>query len=85
MKRQDIRKIGVSLRFVTHFIARFRVASVVLLGSWLGGLASEGEAQELKLQPVTDLRTRTDGEDWPHFLGPRGDGTSLETGIRKDW
>lgn len=24
-------------------------------------------------------------EDWPKFLGPRGDGTSLETGILKDW
>lgn len=24
-------------------------------------------------------------EDWPRFLGPRGDGTSLETGLLKTW
>lgn len=85
MKRQDIRKIGVSPRFVTDVLARFGVASVVLLWSWLGVLVSEGVAQELNLEPVTDLRTRTSGEDWAQFLGPRGDGTSLEMGIRKDW
>ena len=25
------------------------------------------------------------GEDWPRFLGPRGDGTSAETGILTEW
>ena len=25
------------------------------------------------------------GQDWPAFLGPRGDATSAETGIRTDW
>lgn len=34
---------------------------------------------------VDDLRSRTDGSDWPAFLGPTGDGKSPETGIRKDW
>ena len=32
-----------------------------------------------------DLRTRTDGEDWPAFLGPRGDSVSTEKGILTDW
>lgn len=34
--------------------------------------------------PVAPMRTRA-GSDWPTFLGPRGDGTSSETGIRTDW
>ena len=25
------------------------------------------------------------GEDWPRFLGPRGDGTSTETGLLENW
>ena len=33
----------------------------------------------------TDLRTRTDGSDWPKFLGPTQDGVSPEKGIRTDW
>jgi outer membrane protein assembly factor BamB len=28
-----------------------------------------------------DLRTRTDGDDWPRFLGPTGDSVSAETGV----
>lgn len=32
-----------------------------------------------------DLRTRQTGDDWPRFLGPHGDSTSSETGIRTDW
>ena len=32
-----------------------------------------------------DLRTRTDGIDWPGFLGPQRDSKSPETGIRTDW
>ena len=42
-------------------------------------LAAEGET----LPP--DLRTRTDGIDWPGFLGPNRDSKSPETGIRTDW
>jgi len=41
--------------------------------------AAEGET----LPP--DLRTRTDGIDWPGFLGPNRDSKSPETGIRADW
>ncbi len=29
-----------------------------------------------------NLWTRQAGEDWPAFLGPRGDGTSAETGVK---
>ena len=31
------------------------------------------------------LRTRSDGGDWPCFLGPTFDGKSTESGIRIDW
>ncbi len=34
---------------------------------------------------VPDLGTRRNGEDWPRFLGPEGDGKSSETGILKVW
>ncbi len=34
--------------------------------------------------PVRDLSTRP-GEDWPTFLGPRGDGTSDARGIQSPW
>jgi outer membrane protein assembly factor BamB len=44
----------------------------------LGGVAS---AQT----PVDDLGTRPQGEDWPTFLGPRGDNTSRETGCQLVW
>lgn len=46
------------------------------------------KAQELAAAPdelPADLGTRKNGEDWPAFLGPRGDSTSLETGIQTDW
>ncbi|MGN6134442.1 MAG: PQQ-binding-like beta-propeller repeat protein [Aureliella sp.] len=39
------------------------------------------KGQPVESQPVENLWTRSQGEDWPAFLGPRGDGTSLETGI----
>ncbi len=35
--------------------------------------------------PPPDLGTRAAGEDWPAFLGPRGDSTSSERGINTDW
>jgi outer membrane protein assembly factor BamB len=34
---------------------------------------------------IPNLWTRTKGEDWPTFLGPRGDGKSSETGILTHW
>jgi outer membrane protein assembly factor BamB len=39
----------------------------------------------LAAEPVPDLGTRKAGEDWPGFLGPRGDGKSAETGIIAPW
>jgi outer membrane protein assembly factor BamB len=36
-------------------------------------------------QPILSLWTRVGGEDWPQFLGPRGNGTSLEQGLRRTW
>jgi len=34
---------------------------------------------------LPDIGTRRGGEDWPRFLGPRGDGKSTEKGILTDW
>ncbi|HEY1379123.1 MAG TPA: PQQ-binding-like beta-propeller repeat protein [Gemmataceae bacterium] len=35
--------------------------------------------------PAAPAAPRTDGTDWPRFLGPFGTGVSPETGIRTDW
>lgn len=40
--------------------------------------------ESVKLVAAEDLWTRKVGEDWPSFLGPRGDGTSSEKGIQPD-
>jgi len=37
------------------------------------------------MQEPPDLRTRTGGEDWPGFLGPRRDGKSSEKGLVPRW
>lgn len=42
----------------------------------------DGEAGTKK--PQFPQAKRTTGEDWPAFLGPRGDGTSNETGVNPD-
>ena len=44
--------------------------------SWSSYHQAYGLAQET---PVTDLRTRKTGNDWPGFLGPDGDSKSSET------
>ncbi|HIF30743.1 MAG: PQQ-binding-like beta-propeller repeat protein [Pirellulaceae bacterium] len=44
---------------------------------------NDGESDDVV--ELRDLGTRKKGEDWPVFLGPRGDSTSLETGIITDW
>ncbi|MGH8245225.1 MAG: PQQ-binding-like beta-propeller repeat protein, partial [Gammaproteobacteria bacterium] len=36
-------------------------------------------------QGAQQTTTASAGEDWPAFLGPRQDGTSLETGLLKSW
>ncbi|HYE99057.1 MAG TPA: PQQ-binding-like beta-propeller repeat protein [Planctomycetota bacterium] len=42
-----------------------------------------GQSEKVARQDsLPDLRTRKTGEDWPAFLGPRGDGTSAEKGMR---
>lgn len=46
------------------------------------GSQSSASADE-SLPP--DLRTRSDGSDWPGFLGPTGDSKSSETGIVTAW
>ncbi|MBL8872600.1 MAG: PQQ-binding-like beta-propeller repeat protein [Planctomycetaceae bacterium] len=85
MVRHDVRKNGVSLGFQNLSQSLFRLA--ILAWSIFAGFhySSLVSAQEVSSVAVTDLRTRKSGEDWSQFLGPRGDGTSSETGIRKEW
>jgi outer membrane protein assembly factor BamB len=43
--------------------------------------ADQTQAGQTQAARVEDLWSRRQGEDWESFLGPRGDGTSTETGI----
>ena len=65
---------------VGFFLAARRLA----IGSILLALAASAVAASEDALPP-DLRTRTDGIDWPGFLGPNRDSKSPETGIRTDW
>jgi outer membrane protein assembly factor BamB len=46
--------------------------------------AAKSEVGDKKVV-VSNLWTRKAGEDWPSFLGPRGNGSSSEQGIVTDW
>lgn len=56
-----------------------RLAIFFVAVSLVGGYPAQGETLP------DDLGTRKNGEDWPGFLGPRGDSKSIETGIVTDW
>lgn len=85
MKRQDVRKNGVSPGFLPLSDTGFQFV-LILAALWIGiGWERFTVAQEKNLQAVSDLRTRTSGSDWGQFLGPNGNGTSSEKGIRKNW
>ncbi len=64
---------------------RFVVAGLLSI-SWATAAGARGveDAGSRDLLPP-DLRTRSDGSDWPGFLGPNRDSKSPETGIRTDW
>src|SRR6056297_377927 len=63
---------------------RAAMGGLLVAAGWLVGpsLSRPLSAQEGSLQ---SLGTRTQGIDWPRFLGPTYDGKSPETGIRTDW
>ena len=61
-----------------------RAAGLLLAAALATAPADLAEAAEGETLPP-DLRTRTDGIDWPGFLGPNRDSKSPETGIRTDW
>lgn len=85
MNRLVTRKSEVSARFPQGLL---RGLSCLMFGCCTAVLLFVGDAvnaEENGLVKVTDLRTRKGGDDWPSFLGPRGNGTSSETGILKDW
>jgi outer membrane protein assembly factor BamB len=68
-------------------------ASVNTDGEIKGAVAAKESEQTTKPQenaaqiaePIPDLRTRKDGDDWPRFLGSTADSKSRETGILTDW
>src|SRR5262249_8502722 len=47
--------------------------------------ADSGSSTEIHDPGSSRVITRTQGEDWPFFLGPRGDSTSKELGIIAPW
>ncbi len=47
-------------------------------------VAAQPETTKATAPEPPDLRTRVSGSDWPTFMGPTGDGKSIET-IRTDW
>ena len=59
---------------------------------WIGCAKSDSPAQSVasaraapsESKPLAGLAPG-EGEDWPTFMGPRIDGTSLETGLMKSW
>ena len=79
---------------VPHILHRFAIA---LLCVWIFttpvacqtrktpvGEAPDPEVKSVPNETVASLWTRSVGEDWPSFLGPRGDGTSTETGVKPE-
>lgn len=56
--------------------------------SWLArgpAFAADPNESGAESSPVPNLWTRRQGNDWPSFLGPRGDSKSDETGILTNW
>jgi len=85
MTLRAVRKIRVSPRFPERHDSTFHFFFAVVV-VFLPLVATKAVySQSPERVNVTDLRTRKSGEDWPQFLGPRGNGTSKEIGIRKDW
>jgi len=47
--------------------------------------AAQSQSAQSDNLDVKSLWTRTRGDDWPSFLGIKGQSSSRETGILKDW
>ena len=67
-------------------MSRITLAVYLCLAPLFGGCAAEPPAAEPPARVATgesrsELKATARGEDWPSFLGLRGDGTSEETGI----
>lgn len=60
------------IRFLTSFLA---------LAVCAGSAIAQPSAASAEPSQLPRLGKRVKGEDWPGFLGPRGDGTSAEQGI----
>ncbi|MBL9125432.1 MAG: PQQ-like beta-propeller repeat protein [Planctomycetaceae bacterium] len=67
-----------------------RLGRAMAVAGWLGafcvaGFARGAEPSTAAVALPPDLRTRSDGEDWPTFLGPRHNSTSAERGLKVPW
>ena len=79
-----------------RFFSSMLIIVILFIASgcdWVGEKSAQTMAGDpLELSSVDpqamkqeDLGTRSQGVDWPTFLGPTGDGKSSETGILTDW
>jgi outer membrane protein assembly factor BamB len=78
--------VGFGLKPAIPIGTAFSLAILLLLpilvvAEW----SSPATAQDPATTQAPNLATRSDGEDWPRFLGKTFDGKSTETGIRTDW
>src|SRR5690349_4281375 len=99
--RRSLANPEVDMSDSVHLVVRrCRVLTMmVLCGLGLAGCGRDERklARADEEDPVAVAQTEPDsprpgepakewpGEDWPEFLGPRGDGTSSETGLLKKW
>ncbi len=87
-QRSRCRKRGHSPVGLWHLAVTLRVVQGLLCTALLLCTAC---TQSQELEPVaggplpTNLWTRSNGSDWPSFLGPDRNGKSTETGLRTDW
>lgn len=79
-------KRGNSIHRVEFFVRWCAISCVCLAASVAQSQSSvtDQTTNDATTEPA-NLAKRQSGEDWPTFLGPRGDSTSIETGIIRDW
>ncbi|MFT5302632.1 MAG: outer membrane protein assembly factor BamB [Mariniblastus sp.] len=89
MKRHSTRPARFA-RFVEFSVPRLFLVCLPLQFLLIGSptLAQNNAVQNATKgsgTQVENIGTRKQGEDWPVFLGPRGDSTSTEKGIITEW
>ena len=69
---------------MTMSVAKIAIGFGLCIAISLGNFWQVVAAAENSVE-LPNLATRKSGEDWPSFLGPRGDSTSIESRINLDW